>query len=215
MISRPLKPISGVAAPLPGSNIDTDVIMPKQFLKTINRENLANGAFHDLRFDEAGKPRPDFVLNQSGYDQTVILVTGPNFGCGSSREHAVWGLMQLGIRAIIGSGYGGIFFDNAMKNGLLLVTLDEADVAVLLRTISNPATAQIDIDLGAQEIIGRDGFARRFQMNPYQKDLLQSGQDHIDRTLDALGDIKAFQLDRLTQFPWLTFNADAGTAPSL
>jgi 3-isopropylmalate/(R)-2-methylmalate dehydratase small subunit len=139
----PFTTVRGIAAPLPTANIDTDVIMPKQFLKRIDREGLAEGAFHDLRFDENGVPREDFILNREPYSNARFLVCGTNFGCGSSREYAVWGLSQLGIRAILAPSFGGIFFGNCEKNGLLAIELSETDIAQLESLASAPETAEL------------------------------------------------------------------------
>jgi 3-isopropylmalate/(R)-2-methylmalate dehydratase small subunit len=132
--------VTGIAAPLPSANINTDVIMPKQFLKGIDRSGLRDGTFHDLRFDANGAERPEFILNRSRWRDAVFLVVGPNFGAGSSREHAVWGLRQLGIHALIGTSFAGIFFDNCARNGLLAISLNEETNQRLMDTASDPAT---------------------------------------------------------------------------
>ncbi|MGB1235096.1 MAG: 3-isopropylmalate dehydratase small subunit, partial [Planktomarina sp.] len=141
------KTITGIAAPLPLANVDTDVIMPKRFLITITREGLADGTFADLRFDNAGAPRPDFILNKPTWNQANILVVGDNFGCGSSREHAVWGMRQLGIDACIGTSFAGIFYDNARKNGLALPIVSQKTRDKLLQNASNENGTEVAINL--------------------------------------------------------------------
>lgn len=144
---QPFEIVTGKAAPLLAPNIDTDVIMPKQFLKGIDRSGLDKGVFFDLRFLESGEPNPDFILNQPAWSRASFLVTGPNFGCGSSREHAVWGLKQWGIRALIGTSFAGIFYDNCQRNGVLAIQLCEAQLQRLVRVVNNGATATISVDL--------------------------------------------------------------------
>lgn len=156
--------VTGPAAPLPTANIDTDVIMPKIFLKGIDRAGLSQGVFHDLRFDGNGVARPGFILNQPAMQGCRFLITGPNFGCGSSREHAVWGLLQYGIRAVIGTSFAGIFADNAANNGLLLVSLDDADLARLMAEVG-PEGGVIEVDLEDCVILSRRA-AGRFPDRP-------------------------------------------------
>ena len=198
----PFTRVTGIAAPLPTPNIDTDVIMPKQFLKRIDREGLAIGAFHDLRFDASGAPRPDYVLNRAPYDQAKFLICGDNFGCGSSREYAVWGLLQMGIRAIIAPSIAGIFFGNCEKNGLLAITLPAADVELLMAHADRPRDASMTIDLEAQTI--EAGALRvTFDITEARKALLLSGADHIQQTLDRAGAIADFETEQATQRHWL------------
>ncbi len=195
--------VRGVAAPLPAANLDTDVIMPKQFLKGIDRSGLDRGLFHDLRFDADGAPRPEFVLNRAPWTGAVFLVVGPNFGCGSSREHAVWGLAQLGIRALIGTTFAGIFFDNCARNGLLAITLPPEVHAVLLATAARPDAGEIIVDLEAQTITG-DGVATTFQVEATRRDALLQGLDPVGMALARAGDIRAFEARQRAQAPWLT-----------
>src|SRR5476649_400955 len=157
--------LTAVAAPLTAANVDTDVIMPKQFLKGIDRNGLDRGVFFDLRFLSDGSPDPAFILNQPAWQSAKFLVVGPNFGCGSSREHAVWGLKQLGIRALIGSSFAGIFYDNCQRNGVLLITLDEALLHTLAQAVSQADQAQISVDLEAQQIRLADGQVIAFQID--------------------------------------------------
>jgi len=186
------KTISGLAAPLPLANVDTDVIMPKRFLITITREGLADGTFADLRFDEVGKPRPDFVLNQAPWTQATILIVGDNFGCGSSREHAVWGMRQLGIEACIGTGFAGIFFDNARKNGLALpvVTADDRDALLQLAGSENGTRMAIDIE--HRKITAGD-MTVPFQMDDATQAALIRGGDETLDTLEYAQAIRAFE----------------------
>ena len=186
------KTISGIAAPLPLANVDTDVIMPKRFLITITREGLADGTFADLRFDEAGQARPDFILNQSPWSSATILIVGDNFGCGSSREHAVWGMRQLGITACIGTGFAGIFFDNARKNGLALPVVPPDARDALLQIAAHPQGATISIDIENRQIAAAD-VTVPFQMDDAtQSALIRGGDDTLD-TLTHADAIRAFE----------------------
>jgi 3-isopropylmalate/(R)-2-methylmalate dehydratase small subunit len=200
---QPFRCVTGVAAPLPAANVDTDVIMPKQFLKGIDRQGLDRGAFFDLRFDEAGKPRPEFVLNQPAWSGAVFLVVGPNFGCGSSREHAVWGLAQLGIRALIGTSFAGIFFDNCARNGVLAITLTPEAHAPLLDLASNPRANTLTVDLEAQTIRSSDGELTAFSVESTRREALLEGLDPVGETLARAHEIRAFEAAHLAQAPWL------------
>ena len=200
---QPFTIVAGPAAGLPGANIDTDVIMPKQFLKGIDRAGLGAATFHDLRYVGPGQPRPDFVLNRPAWQGACILVVGPNFGCGSSREHAVWGLLQGGIRAVIGTSFAGIFADNAANNGLLLIELSPEPVAALAALAADPARNRMTIDLPAQTIATADGVVQRFDIPARRKDHLVRGLDAIGATLDHAEAIRAFQARHLAAQPWL------------
>ena len=200
---QPFDSVCGTAAPLLAANVDTDVIMPKQFLKGIDRAGLDRGVFFDLRFDSDGQPNPDFVLNQGPWRWSRFLVVGPNFGCGSSREHAVWGLKQLGIRALIGSSFAGIFFDNCQRNGVLLVQLPEATVQEIGRLVGNAEDAELCIDLPAQQIRLRDGQCIRFDIDPLRKEALVLGLDAIGSTLQRTAQIREFETGHLQRNPWL------------
>lgn len=184
--------VSGLAAPLPLSNVDTDVIMPKRFLITITREGLADGTFADLRFDEAGKQRPDFVLNQTPWLKATILIVGDNFGCGSSREHAVWGMRQLGIKACIGTGFAGIFFDNARKNGLALPVITAEDRDALLQLAGTENGIEISIDIEHRNITAGD-MTLPFQMDDATQAALIRGGDETLDTLEYADAIRAFE----------------------
>ena len=204
MSLQPFTHVSGKAAPMLAANIDTDVIMPKQFLKGIDRAGLDRGLFFDLRFLPDGQPNPEFVLNQPAWQGASFMVVGPNFGCGSSREHAVWGLKQIGIRALIGSSFAGIFYDNCQRNGVLLITLDESVLQRLGRVVSQPEGAQISVDLQAQEIRLHDGEVILFDIDTLRKTALLLGLDAIGSTLQRSEQIKAFELKHLAANPWLS-----------
>ncbi|WP_053122191.1 3-isopropylmalate dehydratase small subunit [Pseudomonas sp. P1.31] len=200
----PFTHVSGQAAPFLAANVDTDVIMPKQFLKGIDRQGLDRGVFFDLRFLPDGRPNPDFVLNQAAWRGASFLVVGPNFGCGSSREHAVWGLQQLGVRALIGSSFAGIFYDNCQRNGVLLITLEEAQVQRIGQLVGQPETARISIDLQAQQIGLADGSVIDFQIDTLRKTSLLLGLDAIGSTLQRREQIQEFERQHLASNPWLS-----------
>ncbi|UVH53115.1 3-isopropylmalate dehydratase small subunit [Pseudomonas sp. CBSPBW29] len=203
MSLQPFTRVTGKAAPMLAANIDTDVIMPKQFLKGIDRNGLDRGLFFDLRFLASGEPNPEFVLNQSAWQGASFMVVGPNFGCGSSREHAVWGLKQMGIRALIGSSFAGIFYDNCQRNGVLLITLEEAVLQRLGQMVSQPEQALISVDLEAQEILLADGQVIGFQIDTLRKTALLLGLDAIGTTLQRSEQIKVFERGHLAANPWL------------
>ncbi|MCD7069373.1 3-isopropylmalate dehydratase small subunit [Pseudomonas sp. MAFF 311095] len=203
MSLQPFTLVTGKAAPMLAANIDTDVIMPKQFLKGIDRNGLDRGLFFDLRFLSSGEPNPEFVLNQPAWQGARFMVVGPNFGCGSSREHAVWGLKQMGIRALIGSSFAGIFYDNCQRNGVLLITLNEAVLQSLGKTVSQAEQAQISIDLEVQQIRLADGQVIPFQIDTLRKTALLLGLDAIGSTLQRSEEIKAFERRHLQANPWL------------
>ena len=203
MSLQPFTLVTGKAAPMLAANIDTDVIMPKQFLKGIDRSGLDRGLFFDLRFLANGELNPGFVLNQPGWQGASFLVVGPNFGCGSSREHAVWGLQQMGIRALIGSSFAGIFYDNCQRNGVLLITLEEAVLQGLGQTVSRADGAQISVDLEAQQIQLVDGQVIPFQIDALRKTALLLGLDAIGSTLQRSEQIRAFEHRHLQANPWL------------
>jgi len=203
MSQLPFTLVTGKAAPMLAANIDTDVIMPKQFLKGIDRSGLDRGLFFDLRFLPSGEPNPAFVLNQPAWEGASFMVVGSNFGCGSSREHAVWGLKQMGIRALIGSSFAGIFYDNCQRNGVLLITLDEAVLQQLGKTVSQADQAQISVDLDAQKIHLADGQLIPFQIDTLRKTALLLGLDAIGNTLQRSDEIKAFERRHLQANPWL------------
>ncbi|WP_411957795.1 3-isopropylmalate dehydratase small subunit [Paracoccus homiensis] len=197
---EPFVRVSGIAAPMPGANIDTDVIMPKQFLKGIDRTGLDHGLFHDLRFDGPTE-RPDFVLNRNGNREARFLIVGPNFGCGSSREHAVWGMMQFGIRALIGTSFAGIFQDNCGRNGLLALSLPADQVAALLDKAGGDGLA-MTVDLERCRIEHEDGQIQ-FDIEPGLRRQLLDGQDAIGLTLGWRKEIADFQKRLHHAQPWL------------
>lgn len=201
---QPFTQVSGKAAPMLAANVDTDVIMPKQFLKGIDRAGLDRGLFFDLRFLPSGAPNPQFILNQPAWQGAKFLVTGPNFGCGSSREHAVWGLKQMGIQALIGSSFAGIFYDNCQRNGVLTIVLEEAQVQTLGKLVSQPETAQMEVDLPAQEIRLKDGQVMPFKIDELRKNALLLGLDAIGSTLQKREQILVFQQRHLAENPWLS-----------
>ena len=195
--------LRGVAAPLPMINVDTDMIIPKQFLKTIKRTGLGKNLFDELRYETDGREKPDFVLNQPAYRKAQILVAGENFGCGSSREHAPWALEDYGFRAIIAPSFADIFYNNCFKNGILPIRLPQSDVDLLMDDAKRGSNAIVTIDLEKQEITGPDGGLVHFDLEPFRKHCLLNGLDDIGLTLEKAGDIDSFeQRDRLTR-PWL------------
>ncbi|KWU48025.1 3-isopropylmalate dehydratase small subunit [Pseudomonas sp. R11F] len=204
MSLQPFTLVTGKAAPMLAANIDTDVIMPKQFLKGIDRSGLDRGLFFDLRFLASGEPNPAFVLNQPAWQGASFMVVGPNFGCGSSREHAVWGLKQMGIRALIGSSFAGIFYDNCQRNGVLLITLEDAVLHKLGQTVSQPDQTQISINLQTQQIGLADGQVIPFQIDTLRKNALLLGLDAIGSTLQRSDEIQAFERRHLAANPWLS-----------
>ena len=194
--------LTGVAAPLPMRNVDTDMIIPKQFLKTIQRTGLGKSLFFEMRFDEAGKEIPDFVLNQKAYRGAQILVTGDNFGCGSSREHAPWALLDFGIRCIIAPDFADIFYNNCFQNGILPIRLPQAEVDKLMDDASRGANATLTVDLEAQEIRGPDGGVIKFDIDPFRKHCLLNGLDNIGLTLEKQEHISTFEEKLATVKPW-------------
>jgi 3-isopropylmalate/(R)-2-methylmalate dehydratase small subunit len=195
--------LTGVAAPLPIINVDTDKIIPKQHLKTVERTGLGKALFDELRYRDDGSENPDFVLNQPAYRQAKILVAGENFGCGSSREHAPWALMDFGIRCVIASSFADIFYNNSFKNGMLLIKLPQAVVNELMDDAKKGANARLTIDLASQTITRPDGGTVKFDIDPFLKDCLLNGLDDIGLTLKKESKIAAYeQKQHLTQ-PWL------------
>ncbi len=171
--------LTGVAAPLPMINVDTDMIIPKQFLKTIKRSGLGKNLFDEMRFDDNGNEIPDFVLNKPAYRNAQILVSGDNFGCGSSREHAPWSLLDFGIRCVIAPSFADIFYNNCFKNGILPIRLPHEDVDKLMSDAERGSNATVTIDLEKQEITGPDGGCIKFEVEAFRKHCLLNGLDDI------------------------------------
>ncbi len=194
--------VQGRMAPLRIDNLDTDQIMPKQFLWGIDKSGLAQGVLYDLRFDPQGQPRADFVLNRPEHADTSVLVAGSNFGCGSSREHAVWGLQQFGIRAVIAPSFAEIFYSNAMNNRLLLVALTEDQVAALMKAADSPACPAVRIDVSAMTVTCGD-FTAPFTLSPRHRRMFLEGLDVIGLTLTYREHIDAFAKGHWSQHPWL------------
>ncbi len=194
--------LTGVAAPMPMVNIDTDAIIPKQFLTTTQRTGLGKHLFHEMRFDENGREIASFVLNQAAFRAARILVAGANFGCGSSREHAPWALADFGIRCVIAPSFADIFFNNCFKNGLLPIILPHEQVDRLTQ-IAQKTGMQLTVDLEAQRITGPDGVDFAFTVEPFRRHCLLHGLDDIGLTEQYLGDIKAFEDKRKTEQPWV------------
>ncbi|HLC08866.1 MAG TPA: 3-isopropylmalate dehydratase small subunit [Methyloceanibacter sp.] len=194
--------LTGIAAYLPMINIDTDMIIPKQYLKTIKRTGLGKGLFAELRYDDAGKPKPDFVLHTSPYDHAKILITGENFGCGSSREHAPWALLDFGFRCVIAPSFADIFYNNCFKNGILPITLPQNEIDKLIDDASRGANATLTVDLDKQEIRGPDGGAIKFDIDPFLRRCLMEGLDDIGLTLEKADAISRFEEASRLQRPW-------------
>jgi 3-isopropylmalate/(R)-2-methylmalate dehydratase small subunit len=196
--------LTGVAAPLPLRNIDTDMIIPKQFLKTIKRTGLGKSLFFEMRYDNAtGAEIADFVLNKPAYRNATILVTGENFGCGSSREHAPWALLDFGIRCVVAPDFADIFYNNCFQNGILPIKLPQADVDKLMDDAQRGSNATVTVDLEAQEIRGPDGGVITFEIDPFRKHCLLNGLDAVGLTMQKQDAIKTFEEKAATTRPWL------------
>jgi 3-isopropylmalate/(R)-2-methylmalate dehydratase small subunit len=194
--------LTGIAAHLPMINVDTDMIIPKQYLKTIKRTGLGKGLFAELRYDEKGAALRDFVLHKPPYTQAKILITGQNFGCGSSREHAPWALLDFGFRCIIAPSFADIFYNNCFKNGILPITLPQQEIDKLIDDASRGDNARLTIDLEAQEIRGPDGGVIKFDIDPFRKRCLMEGLDDIGLTLEKAEHIETFEGKSRHERPW-------------
>ena len=194
---------AGVAAPMPLVNIDTDMIIPKQFLKTIKRSGLGVSLFYEMRYDMDGNEVDGFVLNKPAWRNAEIIVAGENFGCGSSREHAPWALKDFGIRCVVSTSFGDIFYNNCFKNGILPVTLDKEQVDRLMEHARNGANAKIVVDLENQQLVAPDGESFRFEIDPFRKKCLLEGLDDIGLTLQKAPLIDEFEARRRLETPWL------------
>lgn len=195
--------ISGIAAPLPQINVDTDMIIPKQFLKTIKRSGLGVNLFDEMRYDDDRNEIPDFVLNKPQYRNAEILVAGDNFGCGSSREHAPWALLDFGIRCVIAPSYADIFFNNCFKNGILPIVLPQEQVDILMKDAEKGANARIEVDLEAQTITSSDGEVFSFDVDPFKKHCLINGLDDIGLTLEKAASIQSYESRLAAERPWV------------
>jgi 3-isopropylmalate/(R)-2-methylmalate dehydratase small subunit len=194
--------LTAVAAPLPLINVDTDMIIPARFLKTIKRTGLGDGLFSTLRFNEDGSNREGFVLNKPAYKDAEILIAGKNFGCGSSREHAPWALLDYGIKCIIAPSFADIFYNNSSKNGILLVQLPKEEVDKLMKNAERGANATLSIDLEAQEITGSDGVVLKFEINKFKKHCLLNGLDDIGLTMQKGDKINNYEERVRIAQPW-------------
>src|SRR4051794_27221169 len=199
---QPFTVLTGVAAPLKIVNVDTDMIIPKQYLKTIKRTGLGTGLFAEMRYQEDGTENPDFVLNKPAYRKAEILVAGDNFGCGSSREHAPWALLDFGIRCVIATSFADIFYNNCFKNGILPIKVSPEDLKKLFDDAERGANATLSIDLPNQEIRGPDGGRLHFDIDPFRKHCLLNGLDDIGLTLEKAAAIDAYEHKAAAARPW-------------
>jgi 3-isopropylmalate/(R)-2-methylmalate dehydratase small subunit len=195
--------LEGVAAPLKVINVDTDMIIPKQYLKTIKRTGLGKGLFSEKRFNDDGSENPDFVLNKPAYRNAKILVAGDNFGCGSSREHAPWALLDFGIRCVISTSFGDIFYNNSFKNGILPIRVTQDQLDKLFDDADRGANATLTVDLEKQEIRGPDGGTITFEIDPFRKHCLFNGLDDIGLTMEKGKSIDVFEAKEKAERPWL------------
>ncbi|EEA95460.1 3-isopropylmalate dehydratase small subunit [Pseudovibrio sp. JE062] len=194
--------LTGVAAPLPLVNIDTDMIIPKQFLKTIKRSGLGTALFHEMRTNDDGSKNEEFVLNKPSYEKAQILVAGDNFGCGSSREHAPWALLDFGIRCVISTSFADIFYNNCFKNGILPIIVSQEDLDKLMDDASRGANATLTVDLEEQEVRGPDGGAIKFDLDPHRKHCLLNGLDDIGQTFEKTQHINSYEDKLELSHPW-------------
>ena len=199
----PFSTLTGIVAPLDRVNVDTDQIIPKQFLKTIKRTGLREGLFFDWRKRKDGSPDPDFFLNQARYQNATILLTRDNFGCGSSREHAPWALLDQGFRSVIAPSFADIFYNNCFQNGILPVVLKPDAVQALIESAKSTEGYRLTIDLAAQTVSTPEGTIHRFDVDPFRKDCLLKGLDSIGLTLQQEPAIAAYEQRRATEAPWL------------
>ena len=195
--------LTGIAAPMPLVNIDTDMIIPKQFLKTIHRSGLGKNLFDEMRYFPDGTENPAFVLNKPAYRDAQIIVAGDNFGCGSSREHAPWALLDYGIRCVISTSFADIFYNNCFKNGILPIVLPPDAVEALMKDAENGANARLTVDLESQTVTGADGTAYPFEMDPHRKHCLLNGLDDIGLTMEKAPAIDAYEAQMAQSRPWV------------
>ena len=194
--------LTGVAAPMPMVNVDTDMIIPKQFLKTIKRSGLGANLFDEMRFDREGNENPEFVLNQPAYRKAEILVGGENFGCGSSREHAPWAIKDFGITCVIAPSFADIFYNNCFKNGILPIALPQEMVDILMKDAEKGENARITVDLEAQTVTTSDGEVISFEVDPFKKKCLMEGLDDIGLTMEHAAKIDSFEAKHAASQPW-------------
>ncbi len=194
--------LTGVAAPLAIMNVDTDMIIPKQYLKTIARTGLGKGLFSEMRFRDDGSENPDFVLNKPAYRNAKIIIAGDNFGCGSSREHAPWALLDFGVRCVISTSFADIFYNNCFKNGILPIKVSQDELDKLMDDAERGANAVLTIDLQAQEIRGPDGGVIKFEIDPFRKHCLLEGLDEIGLTLQKADKISSYEGRAAAARPW-------------
>ncbi len=194
--------LAGVAAPMPLVNIDTDMIIPKVFLKTIKRSGLGVNLFDEMRYDREGNEKPEFVLNKAQYRGSKILVAGDNFGCGSSREHAPWAIADFGIKCVISTSFADIFYNNCFKNGILPLVLPEDQVDILMKDAEKGANSIIEVDLENQTIVSSDGEVFSFEVDPFKKHCLLNGLDDIGLTMKKEDHITAYESKASQLFPW-------------
>ena len=194
--------LTAVAAPMPIINIDTDMIIPKDYLKTIKRTGLGKGLFAEMRYDESGADNADFVLNKPAYSNAQILIAGDNFGCGSSREHAPWALLDFGIRCVISTSFADIFYNNCFKNGILPIVVSQEELDALMDDADRGANSTLTVDLEAQTINGPDGGTINFDIDPARKHRLLNGIDDIGETLEKADAISSFEADVSQSRPW-------------
>lgn len=206
---QPFTILTGLVAPLDRVNVDTDQIIPKQFLKTIKRTGLREGLFLDWRIRRDGTPDPDFFMNQPRYREAVILLTRDNFGCGSSREHAPWALRDQGFRCVIAPSFADIFYNNCFHNGILPVVLKSEDVQTLFHAVGETPGDRLTVDLAAQTVTTPDGTAYRFNVDPFKKDCLLKGLDAIGLSLTHEAAISAYEQTRRAEAPWLFMDRTA------
>ncbi|MFZ0098981.1 MAG: 3-isopropylmalate dehydratase small subunit [Gemmobacter sp.] len=195
--------ITGIAAPMPLVNIDTDMIIPKQFLKTIQRSGLGKNLFDEMRYTQDGAEIPDFVLNREPYRKAEIIVAGDNFGCGSSREHAPWALLDFGIRCVISTSFADIFFNNCFKNGILPIVLPQEAVDVLMEDAKKGGNARMTVDLEAQTVSSSEGVTFGFEVDPFRKHCLLNGLDDVGLTLEKASAIDSFESRAKVLRPWV------------
>ena len=195
--------LTGIAAPMTLVNIDTDMIIPKQFLKTIKRTGLGKNLFDEMRYTQDGAEIPDFVLNQPQYRETQVIVAGDNFGCGSSREHAPWALLDFGVRCVISTSFADIFYNNCFKNGILPIVLPQQAVDALMEDARKGANARMTVDLEAQTVTSSDGEVFGFEIDPFKKHCLLNGLDDISLTMEKAASIDTFEASMGAQRPWL------------